>query len=86
MVVAETLNDRNRTMTNDTNAAEKKPNKPAYYAYAVRERETDEKKSNTWLNCGAAWLHKDGKGLNLELESLPINGRIVLRDASEKRS
>lgn len=73
-------------MTNEPNAVAKTPNKPAYYAYVVRERETDEKKSNMWLICGAAWPHKDGRGLNIELESVPVNGRIVLRDATEKRS
>src|SRR4051794_20642054 len=84
-VVAETLNERNPPMTNDTNSLAKTPNKPAYYAYVVRERETDEKKSNMWLIRGAAWPHKDGRGMNLELESVPINGRTVRRDATEKR-
>jgi hypothetical protein len=73
-------------MTNESNTAAKTPNKPTHYAYVVRERESGEKKSSMWLICGAAWLHKDGRGMNLELESVPISGRIVLRAANEKRA
>jgi hypothetical protein len=72
-------------MTNETNAVANTPNKPAYYAYVVRERETAESKSKMWLKCGAAWLHRDGQGMNLELESLPSKGRIVLRVATDRR-
>ena len=32
-----------------------------------------------WTKVGASWQHKDGKGQTLQLETLPINGRIVLR-------
>lgn len=32
-----------------------------------------------WNKVGAAWRHKDGKGYTLQLEVVPINGRIVLR-------
>ncbi|WP_282091441.1 hypothetical protein [Epibacterium ulvae] len=32
-----------------------------------------------WNKVGAAWSHKDAKGFTLQLETLPIGGRIVLR-------
>lgn len=32
-----------------------------------------------WNKVGASWHHKDRKGLTLQLEVIPINGRIVLR-------
>lgn len=32
-----------------------------------------------WTRIGAAWFHRDRKGLSLQLEVVPINGRIVLR-------
>ena len=38
-----------------------------------------------WNKVGAAWQHKDGKGMTLQLETLPINGRIVLRQPSEQK-
>jgi len=37
-----------------------------------------------WTRIGAAWAHKDSKGLTLQLDMLPINGRIVLREPSTK--
>lgn len=33
-----------------------------------------------WTKVGASWQHKDGKGMTLQLETLPIGGRIVLRE------
>lgn len=32
-----------------------------------------------WNKVGAAWMHRDGRGYTLQLETCPINGRIVLR-------
>jgi hypothetical protein len=36
-------------------------------------------RNHYWNKVGAAWMHKDGKGYTLQLETCPINGRIVLR-------
>ena len=33
-----------------------------------------------WTRIGAAWMHKDGNGMSLQLELMPINeNRIMLR-------
>ena len=32
-----------------------------------------------WTKVGAAWPHRDGKGLSLILSVIPMNGQIVLR-------
>jgi hypothetical protein len=45
-------------------------------AYAVKERGNDEKAF--WTRIGRAWPHKSGIGFNIELEALPIGGKIVL--------
>ena len=39
----------------------------------------------TWTEIGAAWQHKDGKGFNIQLDAVPLDGRITLRLASEKK-
>ena len=53
-------------------------NKPTYRVFAVTKR--GEKKR--WQEIGAAWAHKDGKGFNLTLDYLPLNGaETVLRQA-----
>ena len=53
--------------------------KPTHIAYAVRDFEKDGKADASWNRIGAAWLHKDGKGFDVTLEAVPVNGRLVLR-------
>jgi hypothetical protein len=48
--------------------------KPAFNAYAV----TGESKQAFWTRIGSAWQHQHGEGFNIELNALPVNGRIVL--------
>lgn len=56
-------------------------NKPTHRIYAVAKRGD---KSN-WDDIGAAWPHKDGKGFNLKLEFLPLNGsELVIREPKPK--
>jgi uncharacterized protein (DUF736 family) len=54
----------------------KTSNKPTHRVYAVTKRG----EKSHWQDVGAAWAHKDQKGLNLKLDYLPLNGaEIVLR-------
>jgi len=68
-------------MTNETKSEGKKA--PSHVAYQVRDR--GEGKSSVWVRVGAAWSHNDAAGFNIQLESVPLDGRIVLRVASEKK-
>lgn len=52
---------------------------PSLYAWSV----SGEGEKAFWQKIGACWSHKDGKGLSLQLEALPVNGRIVLRQPVE---
>jgi hypothetical protein len=36
-----------------------------------------------WLRLGAAFKHADGKGMNVVLQAYPLDGKIVLREATE---
>lgn len=45
-------------------------------AYAVKER--GKGKKAFWTRIGRAWPHKNGTGFNLELEALPVDGKIIL--------
>ena len=36
-----------------------------------------------WLNIGAAWPHKDGKGWNVQLQALPLDSKLVIRAVDE---
>ena len=57
--------------------------KPVYHAYSVREYEKDGKKDSFWTKLGVVWAHRDGKGFDVVLEALPINGRITIREPKE---
>lgn len=52
---------------------------PDYIVYFVPNR-----KNAFWTRIGAAWNHRDGKGLNIETDFVPVgDGRFVLRDFEE---
>jgi hypothetical protein len=52
--------------------------KPTLYAFAVKDR--GRSKKSIWTRIGAAWPHEQGAGLTIELDALPLDGRIVLME------
>ncbi len=56
---------------------------PSHFAYMVRDR--GEGKKAIWTRIGSAWPNADGQGFNLQLEATPIDGRLTLRVASDKK-
>jgi len=55
---------------------------PSHIAYQVRDR--GEGKKGFWTRIGSAWIHQDGKGFNVQLDVVPLDGRITLRITTEK--
>lgn len=72
--------------TQSENGQDKAPRgkKPDFIAYDVREVEG--RKEAVWNAVGAVWFHKDGKGADVLLHAIPLTGRIVLRERTEKKS
>lgn len=66
----------------DTNSNETTAKTPSHIAYQVRDREG---KKGFWTRIGSVWPHADGKGFSIQLEALPIDGRITLRVATETK-
>jgi hypothetical protein len=66
-------------MTNESPATESKS--PTHIAYHVREGND----KSFWTRIGAAWQHKDGKGFNIQIETVPLDGRVTLRIAADKK-
>ena len=57
-------------------------NSPTHVAYQVRDRENGK---SFWTRIGSAWAHKDGNGFNIQIDAVPLDGRITLRIATEKK-
>ncbi len=68
-------------MTNNITA-----NKPSHFAYLVENYESKSEKKSNWTQIGSAWPHSDGKGFNIKLKSMPIDGNITIRAVKEESS
>lgn len=55
---------------------------PSHTAYHVRDRGGDRK--GVWTRIGGAWPHADGNGFNVQIDTVPLDGRITLRVASDE--
>lgn len=55
---------------------------PTHIAYSVRDREG---KKGFFTRIGAVWPHSDGAGFTVQLDCVPLDGRITLRVATEKK-
>jgi len=53
--------------------------KTRYTAFQVREFEQAGETKSDWSRIGVAFTHDDGKGFNVVLQALPVDGKIVLR-------
>ena len=56
--------------------------RPDFIAYSVRD--TRDGKGD-WSKVGAAWEHRDGQGIDLQLDATPVDGRVTLRELREER-
>ncbi len=55
-------------------------NKPTHRAHIVRKfTGKDGMERSQWIDVGSVWTHKDGKGYDVNLIALPIDGRLVIR-------
>ena len=77
------MEDRKETTTfRQTSKKDAAPNNPNYVAYHVRGRA---RTKGFWTRIGSAWQHADGKGFNVQLEVVPLDGRVTLRVESEQK-
>jgi hypothetical protein len=53
---------------------------PSHIVYQVRDREGSK---GFFTRIGAAWAHRDAKGFNIQIDAVPLDGRITLRVASQ---
>jgi hypothetical protein len=67
-------------MTNEKTTQPAASKAPSHVAYSVRDREGSK---GFWTRIGSAWQHADGKGYTVQLDVVPLDGRITLRVPSE---
>ena len=65
-----------------TESNQNRRRKPSLLAYQVRETGNGE---SFWTRIGAAWSNKDG-GFSLQLDAVPLDGRVVCMPPKEKTS
>ena len=65
-----------KTKTNQQTASKA----PSHVAYQVRDREGGKA---FWTRIGSAWPHADGQGFTIQIEAVPLDGRITLRVVAE---
>ena len=68
-------------MTENTKNQAAASKTPSHIAYHVKDGNSGK---GYWTRIGAAWAHADGNGFNIQIESVPLDGRITLRVASDK--
>jgi hypothetical protein len=69
-------------MSNTETTSVPATNAPSHIVYHVRDRK-DQK--GIFTRIGAAWPHRDGKGFNLQLDAVPLDGHVTLRVITEKK-
>jgi len=67
---------------NDTNTNSGTSRTPSHIAYQVRDRDGNK---SFWTRIGSAWSHADGNGFNIQIEAVPLDGRISLRVYTEQK-
>jgi hypothetical protein len=82
MGAARKTKTRRTNMTDTNNQTSTLSKAPTHVAYQVRDREG---KKGFWTRIGSAWAHGDGKGFNIQVEVIPLDGRITLRVISETK-
>ena len=55
--------------------------RPDLLAYTVKP--IGDGKKAAWSKLGAAWAHRDGKGFYVRMDALPLDGKVVLREAAD---
>jgi hypothetical protein len=65
----------------DTTSTASAAKTPSHLAYHVRDREG---RKSIWTRIGSAWPHADGQGFNIQIEAVPLDGRVSLRVLSDK--
>ena len=57
--------------------------KPDYEVFTVKDLGDDKK--SIWTKVGAGWTHNDGEGINIQLDAIPVDGKLSIRKWKDKK-
>jgi hypothetical protein len=69
-------------MTTNQNSEARGKKAPSHYCYTIRDREGQK---GFFTKIGAAWANQDGRGFSIQLDAVPLDGRITLRLVSDEK-
>ncbi|MBL8917589.1 MAG: hypothetical protein JNJ54_01905 [Myxococcaceae bacterium] len=56
-----------------------------YQVFSIKEtKQADGKLTSIWVRAGSAWVNRDGS-FNVYLDVLPLDGKLHVREAVDKR-
>jgi hypothetical protein len=56
-----------------------------YQVFSIKEtKQNDGKMTSIWVRAGSAWVNRDGS-FNVYLDVLPLDGKLHVREAVDKR-
>jgi hypothetical protein len=64
----------------ENNMSDTDQNRPSHRLFTVN----GDGDNARWTDIGVAWATRDGKGFTLNLNALPLNGRLVMRIIDNK--
>jgi hypothetical protein len=67
----------------DTTNSKSASKRPTHVAYHIRDGAKD--KGGFWTRIGSAWAHGDSQGFNIQLDVVPLDGRVTLRVITDKK-
>ena len=70
-------------MTDGTTKQSTNPTVVKPYLLGYTERPSDDGKQSYWSKIAIAWAHKDGQGYNIQMDALPVDGKLVLRTVND---
>jgi hypothetical protein len=68
-------------MSDQENKNPEQNNGPEFVAYNVREGGNGK---GYWDKIGVGFMHRDGKGVDIRLNSLPMDGHVTLRERAQE--
>ena len=59
--------------------------KPTHGVYSIRTYQSGSEQRSEWTKLGVAWAHRGGKGFNIKLGCLPLDGELTIYPLADRK-